>query len=170
MLTHSLSDLFELTPLRVLTPAARGLVAAHMVEASFRAGQREILAPGVWILVQGSARVSVPHRSDALDPGAVLGSETLWSRAPQRREVEAVTPCRWLQLAPESFQALSAADAGAGLELLLLLLRAEPFSEQPQSGVPRLHTRPGSVVLRLRDRELVVPTGTTFHELLPEVH
>lgn len=171
MAPDNVSDSFDLTPLRVLDRGARELIARHLVEASFETGHRETLPPGLWILVQGSARSSLPGRSEALGPGSVLGSETLWSAATLPREVEAVTACRWLCLRPASFHAVSEADASTGLRLLLALLGSgvSPTPPTPASGQPP-HPRPTTVVLRLHDHELVVPTGTTLHELLPERH
>lgn len=160
---------FDFTPLRTLAPEARELVARYVVPASFEAGQRERLSPGAWFLVQGRARVFLPDRNEALEPGAVMASETLWGAAAVPREVEGVTRCHWLTLPPANFQALSRADAGAGLELLLALLQATAF-EPLQRGATRTGARPTTVVVRLQDRELVVPTGTTFEELLPERH
>ncbi len=170
MASNSVSENFDLTPLGALTADARQLVARCLVPVSFEAGHREVLSPGLWLLIEGSARASLPTRTEALSPGAALGSETLWGVGSVQCELEATAPCRWWHLAPSSFQALSDADARVALELLLALLRANATPALHGVNAGRAPSRRSKVVLQLPDREWVVPVGTTFHELLPERH
>lgn len=184
MAPDSLFESLDLTPLAPLDSGLRQLVARYLVQASFEAGHRDALSPGVWILVHGTARVALGVSHDVLAPKSCVGTETLWGGAPLTHEIEATTACRWLYLSAASFRALTETDSKAALALLLALLKSsaltarradfrapasvEPELEPAPSSTAGLHPRATSVVIQLHDGERVVPSGTSCDALLPE--
>jgi len=183
LVPDSLFESLDLTPLAPLDAGLRQLVARYLVQASFEAGHREVLQPGVWILVHGTAQVVRNGAHHVLAPKSLVGTETLWGGAPLGHEIEAASACRWLYLSAASFRALGETNARAALALLLVLLQsgatrtartntvaaefAAPLERAPSSAAG-LQPRPTSVVLQLHDGERVAPAGTTCDALLPE--
>jgi len=188
--SHNVSGNSEHTLFGEMSPSSREIVERHFTESTSEAGQREALAPGVWILAEGRGRSFTVDGIAMLDPGAILGAESLWSTTPTPLQIEAITACRWRRLSIASFRALSELDAGAALNLLVALLRsgaptaaatasatayqatllAQPLSTQAHAGNVRRHPTRDSVVIALGGRELAVPAGTKFSDLLPERH
>lgn len=160
------STLAAFGALHVLTEEQRVALAPRVKIERRAAGTRELLAPGLWGLLGGRARLLTSGGQVELRAGTLWGVESLWRHDLAMPLLHGIEATEWLHLAAADYQLLRVEQPGLALSLLHALL--ESATARDGTTLERALSLRTSVSVVVSGQSRQVRTGTRYAELLPE--